>query len=238
MTENSKTVTVIIVTYNASQTLQLCLDSIYKQSSDAIKIIVIDGDSLDGTKDILQQNADKLSFWKSEKDRGIYDAMNKAINYITTERVIFLGADDILLPDFSAMLDKLQDSSQIYYANVLYKGIKHSGYISPYFQAKSGIFHQSIIYPTAVFRKYKYNIKYKIAADYALNMQCYKDPSFTYTYLEYTIAKYNDTGISSNIIDHEFEKDKSTLILANFGVKIWGRYLFRRFKAKFKSIIK
>jgi glycosyltransferase involved in cell wall biosynthesis len=234
MAKEKYIISVVIVTYNAAKTLQKCLNSIYEQSCKAIEIIVMDGDSNDGTKDILEQNTAKIAFWKSEKDSGIYDAMNKAISHITTERVIFIGADDLLLPDFSSMTHALKNPQHIYYSNVIYKDVKHSGYISPYSQAKSGIFHQSIIYPAAVFKKYIYNVKYKIAADYALNMRCYKDPLFNFEYLDYTIALYNDTGISSNSVDIEFEKDKGKLILDNYGMKIWLRYIFRRFKSKIR----
>ncbi|MET0572762.1 MAG: glycosyltransferase, partial [Pedobacter agri] len=87
-------VTIIIVTFNADKTLQNCLNSIYEQKSDQLKIIVIDGGSTDHTVDILKKNNNKIFFWKSEKDAGIYDAMNKALEYLDTDWVYFLGADD------------------------------------------------------------------------------------------------------------------------------------------------
>ena len=223
---------IVIVTYNAASTLQQCLDSIYLQRLKEIKIVVIDGSSTDGTIELLKRNNSKLSFWKSEKDCGIYDAMNKAIKFVNTEWVYFLGADDELLPDFSDFANQLKDLGSIYYANVIYKGKKHSGEVSAYRQAKLGLFHQSIIYPTSVFKKYKYNTKYKIAADYALNMQLYKDSEYRFKHLDYVIAKYNDTGVSAINKDLDFEADKQSLILNNFGVKIWVRSLIRLTKAK------
>lgn len=231
---DKKIVSVVIVTFNAEKTLQNCLDSIYKQDTDSIEIILIDGASQDGTIEILQQNDSKISFWKSERDNGIYDAMNKALTHLSTDRVIFLGADDQLLPDFSKMLTTLRDPDVIYYANVLYKGKPHSGFIKPYYQAKLGIFHQSIIYPVSIFKKYNYNLKYKIAADYALNMQLFKDSKYSFQYKDFLIADYSDTGISGIIKDEAFENDKSKLILQNFGFKIWARYLFRLLKSKLK----
>ena len=229
----TNSISVIVVTYNAALTLQKCLDSIYKQAAvKDIKIIVMDGDSNDGTVEILKRNKEKIFFWKSEKDTGIYDAMNKALQYVTTNWVYFLGADDELLPDFSRLINELADPKSVYYSNVIYKNEKHSGEVSVYHQAKLGIFHQSIIYPSAIFKKYKYNTSYKIAADYALNMKLNKDKDYHFEYKDYTIAKYNDTGISSAAIDVNFEKDKTMLILNNFDLKVWARYLFRRIKAK------
>jgi glycosyltransferase involved in cell wall biosynthesis len=225
--------TIIIVTYNAAEYLQSCLNSIYAQEYTTIDIIVIDGKSADGTADILQQNTAKIHFWVSEKDNGIYDAMNKALPHITGQWVYFLGADDELLPEFSKMAGELKDENAIYYGNVLADGIKRSGLISSYYMAKGGIYHQAIIYPASVFEHYTYNIKYKIAADYALNMRLYKDKRYKFIYVDIIIAKYNHTGISSQVIDEAFEKDKTRLILENFEPKIGLRYLFRVLKGMF-----
>jgi len=228
-------VSVVIVTYNADKTLQKCLQSIYNQSCKAIEIVIIDGGSTDTTVQILQENDSSIAFWKSEPDKGIYDAMNKALQYISSDWVLFLGSDDTLLPDFSKMLPELQNTSSIYYADVLYKGARHSGRTTPWHQAKLGIFHQAIIYPAIVFQKYSYQLKYKIAADYALNMQLHSDNNYKFVYKDYVIANYNDTGISASVRDDAFEADKSQLIYKNYGLKIWLRYLFRIWRSKLKS---
>jgi glycosyltransferase involved in cell wall biosynthesis len=225
-------ISIVIVTYNAAAHLQKCLDSIFVQKYPAISVIIIDGASTDGTVQILQDNAAKIHFWLSEKDNGIYDAMNKALKYINSQWVYFLGADDELQPAFSDFASELKDSSAIYYANVLHKGIKRSELVSPYYMAKVGIYHQAIIYPASVFADYIYNPIYKIAADYALNMRLYKDIRYHFEYRDIIIANYAHTGISATVVDEPFEKDKANLILKNFGFKIWIRYMFRLVKAK------
>ncbi|RVU01807.1 glycosyltransferase [Mucilaginibacter limnophilus] len=224
-------VTVIIVTYNAAATLQQCLNSIYEQVF-PVDIVVVDGASNDGTVGILQNNAHKLAYWVSEKDTGIYNAMNKAIKHIYNDWVYFLGADDELLPEFSAFATELKDPSAIYYANVISNGVVRSGKISDYYMAKGGIYHQSIIYPASIFKKYSFNEKYRISADYALNMRLYRDKQYHFEYKPYIIAKYNHLGISGTAIDGPFEKDKTKLIRENFGLKVWLRYAFRLLKAK------
>ncbi|WDF78713.1 glycosyltransferase family 2 protein [Mucilaginibacter sp. KACC 22773] len=228
-------INIIIVTYNAAATLQKCLDSIYSQRYPAIDIIIIDGLSTDRTVRLLKDNNAHIAYWKSEKDRGIYDAMNKALDHITGEWVYFLGADDELFPEFSAMAYELKDSSNIYYGSVLSNGKKQSGELSPYYMAKGGIYHQTIIYPRAVFEKYSFNTKYKIVADNVLNMQCYGDGAFKFVYKDYIIAYFNHRGVSGTNVDYVFEKDKSKLILRYFGIKIWTRYLFRLLKAGLKK---
>ncbi|MBE9598807.1 glycosyltransferase [Pedobacter sp. MC2016-24] len=225
-------VTVVIVTYNASKTLQRCLNSIYSQiHHNNIQIVVIDGKSNDSTIEILNKNSAQLYYWASEPDQGIYHAMNKSLLQLNTPWVYFIGADDALLPDFSKLIEELEDPSAIYYGNVMYKEKKCSGLIPPYQQAKLGVFHQSIIYPTSIFKKYKYDTRYPIAADYALNMQLHKDPDYHFEYRDLIIANYNHTGISATNKDLAFEKNKSKIILKNFGFGIWARYMFRKIKA-------
>ena len=67
-------ISIIIVTFNAAKTLQKALDSIFEQQYPHIEIIIIDGLSTDNTVEILKANNAKITFWKSEKDNGIYDA--------------------------------------------------------------------------------------------------------------------------------------------------------------------
>lgn len=228
-------ISLIIVTYNAACTLQACLNSIYSQTYPNIEIIVMDGKSDDGTVGILEQNSSKITYWRSEKDGGIYPAMNKALEHITGEWISFLGADDELEEGFSAMAREIQDSNSIYYGNVIYKGKKCSGQLNAYQQAKLGIFHQAIIYPSSVFKKYTFNTKYKVFADYALNMTCFGDPQFKFVYKDFIIAKYNDTGVSSSVNDPAFEADKDKLISRNFGIDVFLRYMFRKIKGKLKG---
>jgi glycosyltransferase involved in cell wall biosynthesis len=229
---NTSDISIIIVTYNAAGTLQAALDSIYRQQYPSLKIIIIDGNSTDGTVDIIKANLTKIYYWKSEPDTGIYDAMNKAIKQITGDWVYFLGADDELYDDFSKLAYELEDNKAIYYANVRTKGVIRSGKLTPYQMAKHGIFHQAMIYPAWVFGRYTFNTNYKIVADNALNMRCWKDPEINFIYKEYIIAHFNHTGTSGAVRDLAFEKDKSSLILKNYGFKVWLRYLIRKLKGK------
>ena len=225
-------ISVILVTYNAAGTLKKCLESILSQKYPFIELIVIDGDSTDSTTEILNKNTDRITYWKSEKDGGIYYAMNKALNHITGQWVYFIGADDELLPAFSDIAAELTDPYTIYYANVCVNGAKRVGKLTKYQMAKSGPYHQAMIYPTAVFEKYKFNTRYKISADFALTLQLCGDESFRFSYKDYIIANFNDQGISGTHVDACFQKDKAGLILKNFGFITWLRYRIRRIKSR------
>jgi len=225
-------VSIIIVTFNAAGCLQKCLNSIYKQTYPFLNIIVIDGASTDGTIDLLKANEDKLRYWQSEPDKGIYYAMNKGLEHISGDRVYFLGADDELFDDFSEMLYQISDPSAIYYGRVIIEGKKTPGPVSAYKHAKDTICHQAIVYPTAVFKKYKYNTKYPITADHLLNIQCWRDKDFHFKFIDLTIAEFNYTGLSSMKIDTLFKKDQPALIFKYHGPLIWFRYRFRLLKMR------
>ncbi|WP_316746571.1 glycosyltransferase family 2 protein [Pedobacter gandavensis] len=225
-------ISIIIVTYNAEKDLQACLDSIKQQTYSPLEVVIVDGASTDGTLDIIKQNPDVVSKWISEKDNGIYDAMNKALKMITGDWVYFIGADDTLLPDFDKMAKVLKDPNTIYYGSVLARGGKYLGHLTPYSQAKTGICHQAMIYPKIVFDKYTFDPRFRISADHHLNMKCYADPAINIEFVDYIIANFNHTGISSVQKDALFEKQKAQLILKYFGVKIWARFVFKLLKWK------
>jgi glycosyltransferase involved in cell wall biosynthesis len=223
-------ISIIIVTLNVAGDLQNCLDSVYRQQYPAIEIVIMDGGSTDGTVDILKANDAKIACWKSEKDGGIYEAMNKALDFITGDWVYFLGADDVLFDDFSTLGYQLKNNSLIYYGSVLMDGKKFRGETTAYQHSKSAICHQAIIYPKRVFEKYRFNTKYRISADHELNMRAWKDEDFTFFYVDLVIAKFNHTGVSSLSIDEDLERDKSMVILKNHGFLNWARYKFRMLK--------
>lgn len=228
-------ISVILVTYNAQKFLQRCLDSIYDQHYPHIEVIVMDGGSTDGTPAVLQRNDDKLAFWKSEKDGGIYEAMNKALDHANGQWIYFIGADDILTPEFSRLAGELTDPHAIYYGSVLKAGRKYLGEMASYKQAKTGINHQAIIYPAGIFSVRRYDTRYRISADHVFNMQCHSDKRYHFTFKDFNIAIFNDSGISSLQKDTVFENEKAGLILKHFGVAIYLRFLFKKLKERLFS---
>ncbi|WP_278623018.1 glycosyltransferase family 2 protein [Parabacteroides gordonii] len=89
-------VSIITITYNASRWLERTILSILSQSYSNIEYIIIDGGSTDGTVDIIKQYASGISYWVSEPDKGIYDAMNKGLQKATGDYVWFINAGDSL----------------------------------------------------------------------------------------------------------------------------------------------
>lgn len=89
-----KKLSVITVTFNAEQTLERTLRSVYLQSYQYIEHIIIDGKSTDNTVDLIQKHESDIIKWISEPDKGLYDAMNKGIKMATGEYLCFLNAGD------------------------------------------------------------------------------------------------------------------------------------------------
>lgn len=227
-------ISIIIVTYNAAGTLQACLDSIYAQKYPAIELIVIDGQSTDGTVKILEENAARFAYWKSEKDAGIYDAMNKGLTHVTGGWVYFLGADDVLFADFTALAYELKDDKTIYYGRVMTLGGPTIP-VNAYGFAKYGLCHQAMIYPKAVFDNRKFDTRYKISADYAFNLALFNSGEYSFVFKDHLVANFNQTGVSSTSVDKVFEADRSGIVRKYFGTKIWLRFLFWRLKQGLKT---
>lgn len=91
-------ITIVIATYNASATLRNCLDSIVGQLTNESELIIVDGASKDDTNAIISSYGNKVAVHVSEPDKGIYDAWNKGIKLSHGKWIMFVGADDILLP--------------------------------------------------------------------------------------------------------------------------------------------
>jgi len=87
---------IITITYNASKCLEKTIRSVVRQSYSNIEYIIIDGNSSDKTIDIIKKYEDKISYWISEPDKGLYDAMNKGLQVATGDYVWFLNAGDVL----------------------------------------------------------------------------------------------------------------------------------------------
>ncbi|MEX2411114.1 MAG: glycosyltransferase family 2 protein [Candidatus Paceibacterota bacterium] len=92
-------ISIITVTYNSEKYLEGTIKSIVSQSCDNIEYIIIDGGSTDKTIEIINNNLDTISYWTSEPDEGIYDAMNKGIEVANGEIIGIINSDDWLEPD-------------------------------------------------------------------------------------------------------------------------------------------
>ncbi len=165
------TLTIITVTYNCISTIEQTIASVLSQKNVDVEYIVIDGDSNDGTAEVIEKYVDRLAFFVSEKDAGVYDAMNKGINRASGDYILFLNGDDYLVDENAVnRIATHLDGSSIVVGRVR-TGSRISEVVdmdkaqSPYF----GIFypHQATIIPRGLFKELGlYDLSYKISADF------------------------------------------------------------------------
>jgi len=215
-------ISIITVNYNDAKGLEKTIQSCINQSYSDFELLVIDGNSSDGSKEIIKQNASKIRYWISEKDSGVFNAMNKGIYASKGEFIIFMNAGDYFYD--ANVLERavpfFSDSVDIYYGNNIKKS-PNSERLKTYpellnfsFFYSSSINHQSTFIRKSLFDKFfYYNENYKIASDWEFFIYAICSKNVGYKYLNQTIAVYDFTGISSNPKSSElFKKEKLTTL--------------------------
>ncbi len=215
---------IIIPTYNSSKTVLECLKSVVGQSFTNFEVLIIDGLSDDNTVEICNSFKDIRLKIFSEKDDGIYHAMNKGIGEAKGSWLYFMGSDDRLYND--KVLEKVllvaqETRLKIIYGNVFVcgdcgwanDGRVYDGYFKKTKIISKNICHQSIFYRKAVFDILPwYNLNYKICADHDLNIRAVR--MFDFLYFDIIIAKFNGGGMSS-VPDSIFIKDYDKILIKN-----------------------
>jgi len=168
-------ISLVTVVLNKKLEFSQTLDSVKKQNFRNFEYIVVDGKSIDGTLEIIKENAPHITRWISENDHGLYDAMNKAIMLANGKYILFLNAGDCLynhqtLNDIAPYLEN--NSHPIIYGNVEFI-LSHKGKIFSPINLKDAwkqmpFSHQGCFILNTFHKNNLYDLKYKIGADYNL----------------------------------------------------------------------
>ena len=207
---------IIIPTYNSASVLSKALDSIVDQTFTNWEVLVMDGVSIDDTLKVARSYNDSRIRIYSEPDKGIYDAMNKGIHKAQRKWLYFLGSDDWLLND-NVLHDVFAqdiDGYDVVYGEVdaPHLASDHSGEWTLQTLDLNRC-HQAILYRKKTISKLGgYNTKYKIWADYDLNLKWFFDRRVKKKHIPTVIAQYSEGGYSS-ICDAEMLKDLSWILL-------------------------
>lgn len=214
---------VIIPTYNVSKKVSQALDSILGQTHNDYEVIIVDGASTDNTLEVIKnyrENFGRRLRWKSEADKGIYDAMNKGIDLARGEWLYFMGSDDSLYSNdvFEKISKEVRKNDlDVIYGSVMWgnTGKVYDGRFSLFKLMRKNICHQAIFFKRSVFQRFgKYDLKYRVLADYVFNMQWFSDDSVKRKYINMIIANYSLEGQSSasSTPDEQFKKDRGKLM--------------------------
>jgi len=233
-------VSIVIVVRNAVNTIEKAIKSVLGQEYSSFELIILDGLSTDGTIGIIEKYMPEIAFFSSEKDNGIYDAMNKSIKNCSGEWIYFLGADDELMDQhvLSKVFSHRPKENEILYGDAYYlhKKTVRFGKMNRYSLSKHNFNHQTVFYPSSVFEKYTYQTKYKIWADYFVNIQLYFKSNYNFTYIHLVVSKFNDLGTSgASVVDTAFEEDRVQITKEIFPPDV---YIFYTARNIFRSIQK
>lgn len=205
-------ISIITVVFNAAKTLEETIKSVIQQSYNNWEFIIVDGGSTDGTIDLLERYESAKVLWKSEPDKGIYDAMNKGIERASGEWIYFLGGDDVFID--SNVLEKIF-SDKSYEVDYLYGNVfdkrsmkNYDGEFDRKKLLKRNICHQAIFFKKDLFNKIgNFETRYRLFGDWEFNLRCFSDENVKREYIDIVIANYSAGGASAENNDVLFFRE-------------------------------
>ena len=214
-------ITVVTVVYNDRENLEETILSVINQTYDNVEYIIIDGGSTDGTLDIIKKYENSIDYWVSEKDNGIYDAMNKGIRLSTGVYCNLLNSGDYF---GLKHLEEISLTVKGCYRDIIYSDyylyFKEMQLITPrkstlnlYFGMT--ISHQSLFIPISVYKKEGlYSLDYKLASDYELLLRlffkkynfvkCYKTNELYFLHGGLSDISMKVSKMEANIINKKY----------------------------------
>jgi glycosyltransferase involved in cell wall biosynthesis len=208
---------IITINKNNAAGLEKTIQSVVAQTFDDFEYIVIDGNSNDGSVEIIKKYADNLDYCISENDSGIYNAMNKGIRKAQGDFCLFLNSGDYLIKQetLAEMFAEIafSDEADIYYSNCRIDGGRYDKFplsMDVFFFIQENISHQNSIIRRSLFLMHGfYNEAYTIVSDwefYLKEIYLYKS---SFIYIKTDIAVYDLHGISFTMANQrENEKEK------------------------------
>lgn len=197
---------IIIATYNAEMTLARCFESVFSQTFKNFEVLVVDGLSTDHTVSIINKFSDKIAYWHSRKDNGVYDAWNQAIEKAAGEYICFIGADDYFTSkdSLSIIFDAIRNSTYdlISFQGTFIQSVTSKEYIigAPWDYdclIKMPICHPGLLHHKSLFEKIgNFDLSYRIASDYDFMLRLPKET--TSLHLNTPLITISDGGISRN----------------------------------------
>lgn len=203
-------ISIITVSFNSVLTIEKTILSVYSQTYSNLEYIIVDGNSNDGTLEVIKKHKNKINKWISEPDKGLYDAMNKGISMATGDLIGILNSDDTFYSNTviaeivhfheinnidastgNIMQHKDNGKMVRFYSSKYWKPDKLSiGFMPP---------HPSIFFKRDLFYNYGlYNLSFKIGADYELITRFFLKNRISWNYSGITTTSMLVGGVSSS----------------------------------------
>lgn len=214
-------ISIIIPAYNSGRHIGKAIDSIVQQSYKNIEIVIIDGGSRDNTLEIVKSYDLPKARIISERDEGIYDAINKGISVAKGEWVYVLGSDDFLYsPETLSVVAShlLNTTADFVYGEVMMGDRIYAGKFDTTKILSMNICQQAIFYKASLFHEYgHFDKKYRMYADYVFNLRMFSKKNVRLEYVEVIVACYGQDGFSSRNIDVDFSRDYPKIVAPLLG---------------------
>jgi glycosyltransferase involved in cell wall biosynthesis len=219
-------ISIVTPTYNSETVIKNCLESVASQSYKNFEHLVIDGASTDGTVQVLNEYSKSIFKIVSERDNGIYDAMNKGINLATGEIVGFLNSDDFYINNniLAKVADIFIEDTLLdaCYADLLYTDKLDTSRIVRYYKSKKfvpGAFakgwcppHPTFFLRRSVFERFGYfNLNYSIAADVELMMRLLEINNIRARYVPELWVKMRMGGVTNRNLKNIWNQNQEVL---------------------------
>ena len=192
-------ISIITVVYNGEKHLEETILSVINQTYDNVEFIIIDGSSTDGTIDIIKKYEDKIDYWISEKDSGIFDAMNKGILASKGDYINFMNAGDFftrinLVSDVVNILNT-EEINLLYGNHYTGNGNYYNSNIKYKIQfVYKHICHQVIFADKICFNNNMFDIKYQWLGDYKWLLECFLNKNIKKKHINKEICYFEPTN--------------------------------------------
>ncbi len=222
---------IITINYNNAEGLLKTFASVFAQDFTDVEYLVIDGGSTDSSRQAIEANARNITYWVSERDAGIYHAMNKGIEKAKGEYLMFLNSGDFLLNDriLANAFDCIHTGrADIYYGNIQLEerdlSVKFHSYpqeLTLDFWEHYTINHQAAFIKASLFNELgHYSAGYPLAADYAFFLKCFVNGK-QFKKIDLGLVHYKLDGESSlNIAQYQDEMKKAWRELVHHFIQI------------------
>ncbi|WP_316632868.1 glycosyltransferase family 2 protein [uncultured Flavobacterium sp.] len=199
---------IITINYNNDKGLESTIQSVISQTYQDFEYLIIDGGSTDESVVYIESQSNKIDYWVSEPDNGIYSAMNKGIAKANGEYLLFLNSGDTL--NGSNALKKFIEH-QDFQGDIIYGDYKfeiggkvYPDNLSPLFFIRTSLPHQSTFFKREVFDIMGfYDERYKIVADRAFYIKCFLSNQFVFKHISYPLTVFDLSGVSNDPLHKE-----------------------------------
>ncbi len=203
-------ISVITVVLNNVNTIEQTIKSVLSQKCKELEYIIIDGDSIDGSKEIIENYANefpKIIKFISEKDNGIYDAMNKGIKMCTGDVIGIINSDDYFEPNALEYIENYYENHSLEKLYVLYgytRFLQDDKELFVVFKNINNIENEMVCHPSCFVDKCIYDefglfdLKYKAAADYDYFLKLYKSEKVNFYYIDGILSNFRIGGMTNS----------------------------------------